>query len=133
MQKSALRKFINSLVKKKLFASTIVEVIVALAICMIIFLIAMNVIVNSQRSNNIRLKQKAQFILSTLNADVQNPDSVFENGSLHLETIQQFNDTIPGVCRLNYVVMDNAGHVLATKVIWLATDQLQMEEKEKSN
>lgn len=130
MQRSALKKYIDYFKREKLHASSIVEVIVALAICMIIFGISMSVIVNSQRSNNIRLKQKAQFILSTIDANTLKQDSSLENGSLRLEANIQKNDTIPGVSRISYSVFDNAGHKLGMKVIWLATDKLSAMETE---
>jgi hypothetical protein len=105
-------------------ASSIVEVIVALAICMIIFGISISVILNSQRSNSIRLKQKAQFILSVIDMNRIKRDSSFENGSLRLEASVQEFDTIPGVSRIHYLVIDNAGHQLGMKVVWLPVNQL---------
>jgi type II secretory pathway pseudopilin PulG len=111
-------------------ASSIIEVIVALAICMIIFGIAMSVIVKSQQSNNIRLKQKAQFILTTIDTDTLKQSSGLENGSLSLEAIVHKNDTIPGVSIISYSVFDNTGHKLGMKVIWLATDKLSDMETE---
>lgn len=124
MQRSVLKNYIDYLKKTKFRASSIVEVIVALAICMVIFGISISVIVNSQRSNNIRLKQKAQFILSTIDANTLKQDSSLENGSLRLEATIQKNDTIPGVSRISYSIFDNAGHKLGMKVIWSATDKL---------
>jgi len=124
MQKSALKRFFDHFKRTKLRASSIVEVIVALAICMIIFMISMSVIVNSQRSNNIRLKQKAQFILSVVNGNIQQEDTTFDNGSLRLETTFQKNDTISGVSKVSYLVFDNSSHLLGMKVIWVATDSL---------
>jgi type II secretory pathway pseudopilin PulG len=132
MRKPVLKNYIDFLKKKKLRASSIVEVIVALAICMILFAISMSVIVNSQRSNNIRLKQKAQFILSTIDANTLKQDSNLENGSLRLEATIQKNDTIAGVSRITYSIFDNAGHRIGMKVIWLAIDKLSHSETEIS-
>lgn len=124
MLKFVQKSFFNYFKRTKLMASSIVEVIVALAICMIIFMISMSVIVNSQRSNNIRLKQKAQFILSVINGNIQEKDTTFDNGSLRLKTTVQKNDTISGVSSVSYSVFDNSNHVLGMKVIWVATDKL---------
>jgi len=133
MIKSALKRFFDHIKRTKLRASSIVEVIVALAICMIIFMISMSVIVNSQRSNNIRLKQKAQFILSVINGNIQEKDTTFDNESLRLKTTVQKNDTISGVSKVNYSVFDNSGHLLGMKVIWVATDILSKNEVEIGN
>jgi len=124
MQRYALKRFFDHFKQKKLSASSIVEVIVALAICITIFLISMTVITNSQRSNNIRLKQKAQFILSTIDANNILQSTSFDNGSLRLETNIQENDTIPDIRIISYSVFDNAGHKLGMKVIWLTADKL---------
>jgi hypothetical protein len=124
MQRSVLKRFIKYINPKKFRASSIIEVIVALAICMIIFGISMSVIVNSQRSNNIRLKQKAQFILSMVDLNTLKQDSSLENGSLRLEATIQKNDTIPGVSKISYSVFDNVGHLIGMKVVWIATDKL---------
>lgn len=124
MQKYALKRFFDYFKQKKFRASSIVEVIVALAICITIFLISMTVIINSQRSNNIRLKQKAQLILSTVGADNQLQDASFDNGSLRLETDIQEKDTIPDIRIVSYSVFDNAGHKLGMKVIWIPVDKL---------
>jgi len=97
---------------------------------MIIFGISMSVIVNSQRSNNIRLKQKAQFILSTIDANTINQDSSYEKGSLRLESFIQKNDTIQGISRISYMVLDNAGHKIGMRVIWLASGKLSATGKQ---
>lgn len=133
MPKSVPKRFFDHFKRTKLRASSIVEVIVALAICMIIFMISMSVIVNSQRSNNIRLKQKAQFILSEINGNIQEKDTTFDNGSLRLQTTIQKNDTISEVSKVNYSVFDNSGHLLGMKVIWVATDQLSNIETKIEN
>lgn len=130
MGRYVLRKFFKHCTRRKLRASSIVEVIVALAICMIIFMISMSVIINSQRSNNIRLKQKAQFRLSTIDVNNLQQDTTFENGSLRLESSIQINDTIPGVSSISYSVYDNAGHKIGMKVIWFATNKLSDTETE---
>jgi len=130
MRKYVLRKSFKLCTRKKFRASSIIEVIVALAICMIIFVIATSVIVNSQRSNNIRLKQKAQFILSTIEATTLTQDSTLDNGSLRIEKTVQKNDTIEGVSKISYSVLDNAGHRLGMKLIWLATEEISDTEVE---
>ena len=124
MKRYALKRFFDQLKHRKLHASSIVEVIVALAICLIIFMISMSVILNSQRSNNIRLKQKAQFVLSAIDANNLPENASFDKGSLQLEKNIQENDTIPGVSVISYSIYDNAGHKLAMKVFWLATENL---------
>lgn len=126
MQKSVLKKFIESFIHKKSRASSIVEVIVALAICLIIFLISMSVIVNSQRSNNIRLKQKAQFILSTIDSDSLFQGTNQDYGSLRIEKSIQECDTIEGLSIISYSAFDNAGHKIGMKVIWVATAEISL-------
>lgn len=133
MRRSVPKRFFDHLKQTKLRASSIVEVIVALAICMILFMISMSVIVNSQRSNNIRLKQKAQFVLSAINGNIQEKDTTFDNESLRLKTTVQKNDTISGVSKVSYSVFDNSGHLLGMKVIWVATDILSKNEVEIGN
>lgn len=133
MLKSAQKRFFDYFKRTKLRASSIVEVTVALAICMIIFMISMSVIVNSQRSNNIRLKQKAQFVLSVINGNIQEKDTTFDNESLRLITTVQKNDTISGVSRVNYSVFDNSNHLIGMKVIWVATDILSNTDVEVGN
>lgn len=104
-------------------ASSLVEVIVALTICMIIFLIAMSVILQSQKSNNVRLRQKAQFLLSGIEFSKLLKDSLTEDGSLRIEKITLTNDTLEGISQVNFLVLDNSGHLLGQKVIWIESDQ----------
>lgn len=115
---------LTNLLQKKLRASSMVEVLVALSICLIIFMIAMSVLMNSQRSNNIRLKQKAQFILSTVEVDSLRKNISFDKGALRLECIIRNNDTIPGVSIIGCSVFYNANHRLGMKELWVRTDQI---------
>lgn len=122
LRNAVLKKFINSY-KRKVPASSLVEVIVALTICMVIFLIAMSVILQSQKSNNVRLRQKALFLLSGIEITKLGKDSVVHDGSLRIEKITLTNDTLEGVSQVNVMVLDNLGHLLGQKVIWVKASQ----------
>ena len=128
MENFVLKKFIKSY-KRKMPASSLVEVIVALTICMIIFLIAMSVILQSQKSNSIRLRQKAQFLLSGIEFSKLLKDSLTEDGSLRIEKITLTNDTLEGISQVNFLVLDNSGHLLGQKVIWIESDQFHEDDE----
>lgn len=77
----------------------------------------------SQKSNNIRLKQKAQFMLSNIEISKLENDSLPADGSLRMERTIVKNDTLEGLSQVEFSVVDNQGHRVAQKVMWIKTDQ----------
>jgi hypothetical protein len=126
MQKYVLKSFINFTFRTKIRSSSIIEVVVALSICMIIFFISMTVILNCRKSNDIRLRQEAQLILSTFNENLIQNDSVFVSKKFFLETIIHECDTIPGIYQINFCIFNLANQKLGMKTIWTTSEHLKI-------
>lgn len=97
MGKSVCLRFFNI----KIPGSTVLEVIVSLTICMIIFTISMRVILNIQTNNNIETKQRAILLASRdriwddpISEDLSK-DYVIEDGNLLLESDTLLDDQFP--------------------------------------
>ena len=64
MEKNVFLKFTKKSAERKLQASTLIEVIISLAICLIIFSVSMRFILNIRLNDNLASKQKAELLLS---------------------------------------------------------------------
>lgn len=97
MGKSACLKYFNP----KVQGSSILEVIVSMTICMIIFTISMRVILNIQSNNNLETKQRA-ILLGSRDMTWNDPVSAeivkgifFEDGNLELQSDTSTMDLMP--------------------------------------
>lgn len=106
--------YIKSIISRKERGSSLIEVIIALVICMIIFILSTNILLKNEQTNNVRLKQKALLVLSP---------QLFNEGSsevdnylglkIHIET--DTNDSIPNLKNLHMIAKDNNGKILAKR------------------
>ena len=81
--------------KKQIKASSVLEVIIALTICMIIFSIAMRTILNLQSSNNIITEQKAEILVNMVKNEnlnyLRNGNLIFQSDSITNELYPELN------------------------------------------
>ncbi len=94
----------------KIPGSTVLEVIVSLTICMIIFTISMRVILNIQTNHNIETKQRAVLLTSrdriwddSVSVGLSN-DHVIEDGNLQLESDTLPDDQFPDLVQVTQIV-----------------------------
>ena len=111
-----MRKFIKN-IKTRIIGSTIVEVIVALIICMIIFSISASIILKSRISNNISLKQKASLVLSNISRNNLDEYVNFNSPEFTLSVDKEENDSIQDVYKVTISVFDSEGKVLGEKIL----------------
>ncbi len=111
-----MRKFIKN-IKTRVIGSTIVEVIVALIICMTIFSISVSIILKSRISNNISLKQKASLVLSNITRDNLDEYMNFNSPEFTLSVDTEENDSIQDVYKVTISVFDSEGKVLGEKIL----------------
>jgi len=111
-----MRKFIKNIKKRKITGSTIVEVLVALTICMIIFSISLSIISKSQKNSNVRLKQKASLLLSNITENNLDEYRNFDSHEFTLSVDTEKNDSIKGICKVTLSVYDSEGKVLGKKI-----------------
>ena len=111
-----MRKFIKN-IKTRIIGSTIVEVIVALIICMTIFSISVSIILKSRISNNISLKQKASLVLSNISRNNLDEYVNFNSPEFTLSVDKEENDSIQDVYKVTISVFDSEGKVLGEKIL----------------
>ena len=108
---------------KKLMSSTLVEVLVAVAICLIVFTMALNILIKSESENNTRLTLKAElaqeriisFIKETSNLE---SDTINIDGMV-VSTEIISHDEFPGLYCLTCKVFTKNMKPLAVKQILL--------------
>lgn len=114
MGKNACLKYI----KNKIRGSTVLEVVVSLTICMIIFSISMRFILKMQTSNNTETKQRAELMLMCAMADLETfgalDPGLYRHGNLSLMIDTVSCQTYPGLCQVSLSVRLSEGKIIRT-------------------
>ncbi|HBL77428.1 MAG: hypothetical protein A2W90_21335 [Bacteroidetes bacterium GWF2_42_66] len=111
-----MKKFFKAYNRQKLIASSVMEVIVALIVCMIIFSISTSIILKSQKSNNISLKQKARLTLTNITRNNWEEYADFNCQGFEISVVSEENDSMQNICRVIVSACDNEGRMLGEKV-----------------
>ncbi len=100
----------------KLSGSSIMEVIIALAICLIIFFISIAIISRSYKDNNVILRYKANFILSNITDDNFEEYEGFDKDGIKLSVKMEESDTIQNIATVKIYAHSYAGKLIGKKV-----------------
>ncbi len=108
--------YIKSIIYKKERGASLIEVIVALVICMIVFVLSTNILLKNEQTNNVRLKQKALLILSPqLYKEGSSEIDEYMGFKIYVET--NINDSISILKDLYVIAKDNNGKILAKRFV----------------
>ena len=99
-----------------LVASSVMEVVVALIICMILFSISTNIILKNQRSNNIVLKYKAKLILSSITRNNIDEYANYNVPGIVISVTKVRNDSLKNICSITVSVCDHEKRILCEKI-----------------
>ena len=100
-------------IRKQTKGSTVLEVIVSLTICLIIFSISTRFILKMQTGNNIRTKQRAELLLGrVMTSYADSAGSLYRDGNLVPEADTLPDETYPELRRITLTVRLTQGRAI---------------------
>ncbi len=116
MGKNVFLKF----TKRKLQASTLIEVIVSLAICLIIFSVSIRFILNIRLNDNLETKQKAELLLSCPTDSITGPgpDQAADSSNLVLQADTATDSIYTGLKRVTRSVSLKDGRTICQEIFF---------------
>lgn len=102
--------------KKQFRGSTVLEVIVSLTICMIIFSISIRFILKMQTTDNMETRQRAELLISRAAAGFEAPEDLnpvlYNERNLTLQADTLSDETYPGLNLVNLSVRLSGGKMV---------------------
>lgn len=108
------------LLKTRLKASSLVEVLVAVAVCMLVFSVSMMILLKVDRENNVHLRLKADLIQQQLEITIKKDpitapkDTIILEGLVIYRNVEQ-NDSLSGIWTVTHRIFSKNGTPLSVK------------------
>lgn len=123
--------FVHYFLKKKVKASTLVEVLVAIAVCMIVFTLAMTILLKADQESNSLLKLKAGLaypeLVEQLDESIEiGTDTLYLNGLVIARTVEPV-DSLTDVMAVTFHAYDNNKIPLSVKRVLIEISQSENE------
>lgn len=120
---------IYRVLSKRFKASSLVEVLVAVAVCMLVFSLSMMILLKTDRENNSRLKLEADLVQENLNQEVLSlgEDTIRSGGLVISRSIEEYSGNAL-LWQVTYRVHSKNGTPLAVKKI-LVSAKTEMDEE----
>lgn len=123
---------LSIIIRRQLESSSLVEVLVAIAVCMIVFSLAMAILLKVDRENNIRLKLKGDFLLEKLVKElpadpIPGVDTLKIDGVIICRSILPAN-RMTDVLEITHQVFSNNGTPLSVTKFLIHTEKNNEQE-----
>ena len=114
---------------KRLKASSLVEVLVAMAVCMLVFSLSMMILLKTDRENNTRLKLEADLVQENLNQGVLalGEDTIRSGGLIISRSVEEYSGNAL-LWQITYRIHSKNGTPLSVKKI-LVTAKTETDEE----